>query len=235
MNEMYFNSFFNGYSDKNVRVTVDVLNQLYFRTNSNTILPFIRSKSSQRTSPEQFSLNSVQPMPGLKALELNDMIRKLSLMNVTIPAFKGELSDNWWKDYTDSLPRKLGPQELNQEIERLAGIIESDQSINDTEKSRRLDSFRFARQNLLNFGFISQIDWRLENWGTIEDILSVTEETFFLNTPYIEFTTVLTPPITAIKTLANTFPSVRFELLYRTRSEVKWNKQEIFPLNPFGY
>jgi hypothetical protein len=69
----------------------------------------------------------------------------------------------------------------------------------------------------------------------VADIQTVVATTFVPSTTYLEFITYLTPPIPAMQTLANTFPSVRFELRYRYHSQDSWTEVEFFPFPPFSY
>ncbi|MBU1564117.1 MAG: hypothetical protein KJ630_00645 [Proteobacteria bacterium] len=205
-------------------------NRLHFRTNSNTILPYLKSKADGNSGHACFSLNSIATLPKELILPLDDYIIQLSLLNIDIPILdetvKAKFLANWTAEYT-------GKQDQSDIFKKVAEIRDKLQ----VEKSLQpqLHVLEQAADNYQSKGFFSQFDWCMVHWGTSADILDVTNSTFLLPTACIEFQTAATPPIIALQQLANTFPSVLFTLLYQYPPENTWNEVQFYPFPPFGY
>jgi hypothetical protein len=207
-----------------------VLNQLHFRTNSNTIIPYLKAKTEIRTGHSRFSLNSIIKLPSALISPLNDPIVRLSLMNSAVPildeSVKAVFLTYLSPDYTGKQPQAL----IIATIDQIRIHLQTTKVLKP-----ELEALNRAVGNYENFGFFSQIDWCLDHWGTTEDIQDLTESTFDLPTTRIEFQTIATPPIIALQFLANTFPSVLFTLQYRLVTENNWNEVQLYPFPPFGY
>ncbi len=207
-----------------------VLNQLHFRTNANTIVPYLKAKPEISTGHHRFSLNSIINLPNILTLPLNDSIILLSLLNCSIPILdetsKARFLTYLTPKYTGKQPQTL----IYATIDKIRIHLQTTKVIEP-----QLTSLNRAVDNYESFGFFSQVDWCLDHWGTAEDIEGVTESTFDLPTTRIEFQTISTPPIIALQLLANTFPSVLFTLQYRLLTENVLNEVQFYPFPPFGY
>ena len=203
---------------------------LYFRTNSNTILPFLKSKAGGSSGHALFSLNSIDNLPKELILPLSDDIIQLSLMNIDISildeAVKTKFLANWTVEYTGKRPQSV-IYEKKDELRKKLKSVKSHQA--------QLDVLEQAVDNYESKGFFCQFDWCMVHWGTSADIQDVTESTFLLPTTFIEFQTLATPPIIALQQLANTFPSVLFTLLYQYPPESTRAEVQFYPFPPFGY
>lgn len=203
-----------------------VTNQLYFRTNSNTILPYLKSKADGRSGHARFSLNSIANLPKELVLPLNDDLIQLSLMNIEIPILdetvKAKFLANWTVENTGKQPQPVIYEKVAEIRKRLS-------------HQPRIEILEQAVGNYESQGYFCQFDWCMVHWGTTADIQDVTESTFLLPTSFIEFHTVATPPIIALQQLANTFPSVLFTLLYQYPPASTWTEVQFYPFPPFGY
>lgn len=221
-----------------------MINQLHFRTNARTILSHIRSKAAEESGPAEFSFNSIRQMPeSMKLIPAPAMARqleRLSLMNSDLSVFDPSVQEVILSNFNDNRVGKQSEEEFSKTLEKIRQWIASTANssgavgdISDGHSSARI--FEQAISNYHEVGFFSQLDWRLAHWGTAEDVISVVKETFELPTSFIEFQTKWSPPIVAAQSLANAFPSVRFELLYHYLDSESWKKMEFFPTVPFGY
>ena len=212
-------------------MTEYVTNRLHFITNTEAVLKFIKSGHVHDNPPPEFSFNSIKPMPDELFLPPNEQILSLSVLNmeicpldetvkqvvlskIALGIHPGKLSESVIPDKIDAIRKKLNEASTDE-----AGI----------------ELFERAVSNYARHRFFSHYDWRLVHWGTIEDVHSVTEATFHPPTTFIEFTTKWTPPVAAMQILANTFPSVRFKLKYRSQADTPWETEDIFAFPPFGY
>lgn len=222
-----------------------VINRLHFRTNARTILSHIKSKALGKSSPAEFSFNSIRLMPEsmklmIPAPAMARQLERLSLMNSDLSFFDPSVQEVLLSNFGYNRVEKQSEEEIHKTMEEIRQWIEStagETSANE-DVSDRLSSSRIFDQAIANYnevGFFAQLDWRLAHWGTAEDVLSVVKETFELPTSFIEFQTKWSPPITAVQSLVNAFPSVRFELLYHYPDDESWKKVEFFPTVPFGY
>ncbi len=207
-----------------------VTNQLHFRTNSNTILPYLKSKAGGISGHPLFSLNSITCLPKELVLPLSNDIIQLSLLNIDIPILDEEVKAgflaNWTIEYNGKQPQSV----ICEKVDEIRKKLQSTQS-----HQPKLDVFQQAVDNYESKGFFCQFDWCMVHWGTHADIQAVTESTFLLPTRFIEFQTVSTPPVIALQLLANTFPSVLFTLLYQYPPESTWTEVQFYPFPPFGY
>lgn len=217
-----------------------LINQLYFRTNAKTILGHIQSTSGKEQCPAEFSFNSIRRMPKplrpASTLSINRHIECLSLMNSDLSVFDPAIRKNLMAAFDYDQVKKQPEEKIQKAIEQMRQLMGGTKTTQVTEENlpvpRLLDQ---AVDNYREFNFFSWLDWRLAHWGTVEDVHSVVRETFKLPTTFIEFETRWTPPVAVIQSLANDFPSVRFELRYRFPDDTSWNKVEFFPTVPFGY
>jgi hypothetical protein len=161
-------------------------------------------------------------------------------MNIDLSAFDPSVQEVILSNFDDNRVGRQSGEEIRKTMEEIrqwiastAGSSNADGDVADRHSSARI--FDQATANYHEVGFFSQLDWRLAHWGTAEDVLSVVKETFELPTSFIEFQTRWSPPIAAVQSLANAFPSVRFELLYHYIDGESWKKVEFFPTVPFGY
>lgn len=200
-------------------------NHLEFLSNNRTIIAHLRSKLSSEVNQQLFSLNSIKPMPDEMQIPISEPVKRLSLMNTEMPFLEEDMK----RIAVEKLGIPENGRKSDEEIE--AFIDETRHSVSDPE----IATLEKAITNYREFGFFSQLDWRLKYWGTDRDVHSVVPETFQLPTKCIEFQTCLLPPIPALETLVQAFPSVRFYLKYRYESKSPWKKMELFPAVPFGY
>jgi len=205
-------------------------NQLHFLTNSETILRYLGSKKGGDQTPEQFSLNSIRLMPESMNLPLNEQIKELSLMNIQLPVLDKNIEKVALPNLYFGQKSKRPESKIRERIEEIR-ISYRKSSAERVE----IDFFEQAVSNYEAFKYFTNYDWRLMNWGTVEDIHSITKTTFDLPTKYIEFKTAWTPPISVLQILSNTFPSVKFKLKYRYSDNSEWAKVTFFPFPPFSY
>lgn len=221
-----------------------VINRLHFRTNAKTILSHIKSKAVDKSGPAEFSFNSIRLMPeSMKLIPATAMARRLerlSLMNCDLSVFDPSVQEIILSNFDDNRVEKQSEEEIRKSMEEIrqwivstAGSSDADDDVSDRHSSARI--YEQAIANYHEVGFFSQLDWRLSHWGTAEDVLSVVKETFERPTSFIEFQTKWSPPVAAVQSLANAFPSVRFELRYHYLDSESWKKVEFFPTVPFGY
>jgi len=212
-------------------MTEYVTNRLYFITNTEAVLNFIKSKHVHDNPPPEFSFNSIKPMPDELFLPLNAQILSLSVSNMEkCPLDETTKQAVFSRILSGTPPGKPSESTIPEKINVIRqALIEASTDRADIELFER------AVSNYTRHRYFSHYDWRLVNWGTIEDVHSVTESTFHPPTSFIEFTTKWTPPIAVMQILANTFPSVRFRLKYRFHSDSPWMTEEIFAFPPFGY
>lgn len=207
-----------------------VVNQLHFRTNSNTIVPYLKAKAEIHTGHNRFSLNSIVNLPNTLILPLNDSIMELSWLNIAVPildeSVKARFLNYVTPEYTGKQPQAL----IYATIDKIRINLQTSKVFEP-----QLESLNRAVGNYESTGFFSQVDWCMDHWGTTEDIQGVSETTFDLPTTYLEFQSVSTPPIIALQFLANTFPSVLFTLRYKLSPENVWNEVQFYPFPPFGY
>ena len=207
-------------------MTAQVTNQLHFQSNAKTILSFLKSKAEPGESPLSISLNSIKKLPQQLHLPMQSFLVGLSSQNMGLPEFKDNVLHVVMKEIKEGKKlEKSTKSELLQTVRKLQGSLEPSD----------LKLLNKAVENYESTGYFCHRDWCMTNWGTIEDILSADESTFNDDTTCIEFETLYTPPLTALKILADTFPSVRFKLLYKYSFEDSWTNMEIFPITPFGY
>lgn len=210
-----------------------LINRLNFRTNAKTILGYIQSKPGKEQCPAEFSFDSIRRMPELlkpaSTLILNRHIERLSLMNSDLSVFDPAIGKNFMAAFNYDQVKKQSEEKIQKAIEEMRQLMATEENL---PSIRILDQ---AVDNYREFKFFSWLDWRLAHWGTVEDVHSVVPETFELPTTFIEFETRWTPPVAAIQSLANVFPSVRFELHYCFPDDESWKKIEFFPTVPFGY
>ena len=207
-------------------MTAQVTNQLHFQSNAKTILSFLKSKAEPGESPSLFSLNSIKKLPQQLHLPMQSFLVQLSSQNMELPEFKDNALQVVIKEINGGKKIEKKPKsELLQSLHELQGTL-------DLSDLKLLNK---AAENYETTGFFCQRDWCMTNWGTIEDIINADESTFTDDTTCIEFETLYSPPLTALKILADTFPSVRFRLLYKYSFEDSWTNMEIFPITPFGY
>jgi hypothetical protein len=215
----------------------NIINQLHFRKNSETILPFIKKGNYIDEAPELFTLSSIEPIPDYLNGPLTKKVKRFSLMNVEPLKLEGLseriAAENLYKGNTSKQSKEVIEKKIMES--RDAVRSSSQNNLSEVEVEVEVAALDSAIENLQNYGVVSLLDWKLVHWGTPNDILSVAESTFVVGTPFLEFNTAWAPPIPAIKALANIFPSVRFELLYKHSSEEQFHKVEVFPQNPFGY
>lgn len=214
-----------------------IINQLTFRTNAKFILNLLQSAAAGRDCPPLFSLHSIKPMPD--ALTMPDVacLKPLLALNMEIPPLEDGIRRQAQAHLLSQPPVKADAATLQKKIAEIGQALKNDQAaavIRQAGQSR-LAWFEQAVANYARFKFFNQYDWRMAHWGTVADILSVVESTFELPTSLIEFTTLWTPPLAALQELADMFPSVRFELRYRSESDTAWTPCEIFPVKPWGY
>ncbi|MBU2514972.1 hypothetical protein KJ966_26930 [bacterium] len=213
-------------------MTQYVTNRLYFKTNSKTILIYLKSKALGSDSPDLFSLNSIKMTPVELILPLTNEIRTLSIMNADRPSLSEPAGQIALSNLFDGQEKKENPSEIQKAIGSMKGSLQKV----ETEKGKMdYEVFEKALSNYEQTRFFSFYDWRLAHWGVVDDIHSVVESTFKRPTTCIEFETTWVPPMKALNNLANTFPSVRFELQSRYNSSDPWEKTELFPAIPFGY
>lgn len=200
-------------------------NQLEFLSNDRTIIAHLRSKLSAEVDQGFFSLNSIKPMPDEMQISVTESVRQLSLANSEMP-------------FLDEEMKRIAEEKIGIHEKGRKGEAEIDSLIEEFRRSTsdsEMTVLERAVANYREFGFFSLLDWRLKYWGTDRDVNTVVPETFQLPTKCIEFTTYLLPPIPALETLVQAFPSVRFYLKYRFESSDPWKKMELFPAVPFGY
>lgn len=215
-------------------------NRLRFLTNSTQVLTYLRSHNRESDARPIFSFNSIRSTPKPLKLQADRYIRYLSLLNSDLSRFDEDQKGLVVKNLMEGLG-DLSPQaDIETAIDDIKKLIQ--RSVPTATQAERLPSQKTPAQwlddaiaNYRNYGYFSYIDWRLAHWGTVYDVCSVVEETFNLPTEWIEFETKWSAPVTALQYLANTFPSVRFELLYRFKDGQPWAKVELFPTVPFGY
>lgn len=216
-------------------MTDTIINQLHFGTNSKTILAYIKSRDPGSPAPPQFSMNSIKLMPEGMNIPLNPGIKQLAAMNVELPALDEATRQMAVSKLLYGYATKRSPADIEAAIEKLGTELKASQDGCGAADKDALAVFDRAVSNYRESGFFCQYDWRMAHWGTVEDILSVTASTFERPTAYLQFTTYLTPPVFALQALAQTFPSVKFKLLYRYDTSDTWTNMEIFPITPFGY
>lgn len=216
-------------------MTERIINQLHFRSNSKTILSFLKTGKTKNEATDLFTLSSIEPIPEYQCGKLTEELKKISLMNVQPLKLSGTAmkiaKEGIYGNLDGQQPRELIERKLMESREKIVFGLQS----GSPEMENDLIALDRAVKCLRNYGFVSLYDWKLTQWGTPADVVSVTESTFVEGTSYLEFETAWTPPVPAIKSLSNIFPSVRFELLYKHASEEAFHKVEIFPRNPFGY
>lgn len=200
-------------------------NQLLFKSNSKTILAYLKSKASGETGQKVMSLNSIKQLPPDLQLPVKPFIKELSAMNITLPDFDDRIKQIALEQIS------FGQAAPKSEAELHAAVASFQSSL----ASEDLVILEQAVTNYRQYGFFSSYDWCMTHWGTPDDIVSVNQSTFVAGTDTLAFQTVLTPPLVALKLLADTFPSVRFYLRYRYDESDAWTRTEIFPVTPFGY
>jgi hypothetical protein len=209
--------------------TPKVINQLHFRTNSTTILPYLKTKAGS-SGHVRFSLNSIVNLPRDLILPLDEDIIQLSLWNIGVPILDEKVKACflalWTAEYTGKKSNSFICEKAADMQEKLK--VSPDRLL-------QLEALHQAMCNYDSKGFICQFDWCMDHWGTTADIYGVTESTFMLPTGFIEFQTICTPPVIAMQHLANTFPSVNFTLLYKFSLEDMWQEVQFYPFPPFGY
>jgi hypothetical protein len=216
-------------------MTDTIINQLHFGTNSKTILAFIKSGDPGSSAPPQFSMNSIRLTPEGLSLPLTPDIKQLAAMNVELPALDEATRQMTVSKLLYGYATRQSQTDIEAAIDKLSIALQASSVSDETAHKDALAAFDQAVSNYRESGFFCQYDWRMAHWGTVEDILSVTPSTFERPTAYLEFSTYLTPPVFALQALAQTFPSVKFKLLYRYETSDTWTNMEIFPITPFGY
>ena len=220
---------------------VYVTNRLSFLSNARNILTFIRARNDQGQVPPQFSLQAIRPMPAALQLPLTKDVLRLVLMNSALPPLEATRRQVALDNLFYGQSQKASPAAVRQAIEETRAVLsqqaaaKGDSPLSPEARQTALAVFKQAVANYAACQCFSYYDWRLTHWGTLADIQAVTPATFEQPTTWIEFQTQWTPPIAALRYLAQTFPSVRFELRYRGNSADSWTEVEILPLTPFGY
>ena len=205
-------------------------NRLFFRSNTTSILAFLKTKTSADNGQGLFSLNSIRQLPASLTLPPSADILHLSLMNVALPLFDERIAAG----FLTYLPPEYKGKQPRERILATADAVRN--SLQTARRdSTQLEIFDQAMDNFTTHGFFCRYDWCLSHWGTAEDIQTVSQSTFHPATTCIEFTTLDTPPLIALQHLADTFPSVMFTLQYRLLSAKDWQEVQLFPLTPFGY
>ena len=207
-----------------------VINQLHFRTNSTTILPFLRSKAASGSGHPLFTLNSIVQRPEVLVLPPSEGLFRLSLQNMSVPI----LDEKVKAQFLACLPRKFKGKQPQPALYGEIALLRKTLLLSKGAKAQ-FEVLEQAVVNYENVGYFCQLDWGMDHWGTTEDIHSVTESTFHLPTAFLEFQTTGTPPVIALQQLANTFPSVLFTLRFRCLSEDQWHEVQFYPFPPFGY
>jgi hypothetical protein len=214
-------------------------NRLSFLSNSKYVLNLLKSKAPANGSPPQFSLESIQPMPQMLWMPRFECIKSLLALNVEIPPMAEEVRRTVLNHWIGQSPEKVDEATLREQIKQIglalnaAACHRAENGALEPDKTD-LELFEQAVANYHQYKFFNQCDFRMARWGTLEDIQTVDAATFEQPTTCIEFTTLLTPPLAAVQSLADLFPSVRFELRYRF-DKSEWTHVEIFPTRPWGY
>lgn len=207
-----------------------IINRLWFRTNSHTIVPFLLSRKECVAHRPGFSLNALIELPTNLVTPELPVVFHLSLKNSTLPILDDQVRQGVVACLAPDYRGKRSPAELHQAIATVR------QELEDCQGGKKdLDILTRIVDNQRSTGYFSHIDWALDHWGCIADIDGVAPESFSIPTPGIEFNTIATPPILALQQLANTFPSVRFSLQYAVQGSATWNDVEFHPFPPFGY
>jgi len=214
-------------------------NQLSFLTNSKYILKLLKEKAPANGSPPQFSLESIQPMPEALWMPQFECLKPLLALNMELPQMAEEVRRTALNDWILPSPQKADETTIRERIKQIGLTLNaaaSDRAVNNASGTDKtdLELFEQAVANYNQYSFFNQCDFRMDRWGTLEDIRAVDAATFELPTTCIEFTTLLTPPLSAIQSLVDLFPSVRFELKYRFGKN-EWTHVEFFPTRPWGY
>jgi len=207
-----------------------VTNRLHFLTNSKTILAHLRSRHPGNNCPVQFSLNSIKMTPAGLELPLDPILMDLVVLNMQMPSLDPKTEQLVFKHVLKGHADHRDASRIHQKIDEIRARIVRQPAAADASAA----SFEQAVANFRQFKFFCHYDWRMQNWGTVEDIHSVVASTFDPPTHCIEFETVWSPPIAAVQLLSNAFPSVRFRLEYRFAGD-PWIEVEFFPFPPFGY
>lgn len=207
-----------------------IANRLSFRTNSHTIVPFLLSKKVPTTPPPGFTLNTLAPLPEDLIAPFSPLVIDLSFKNAALPILDQSVRSKVIACLAPYYHNQLSPLALDEAVRQARQELDNGtlEKMDRDTLSRALDSHR-------QYGFFSQIDWCLDHWGCIGDIIDALADTFTVPTPCLEFTTLGTPPILALQRLANTFPSVRFTLHYAVHNNPTWTEVEFHPFPPFGY
>lgn len=202
-----------------------VVNQLHFRTNAHTIVPFLKTKAGGGSGHALFSLHSIVNLPKNLHIPLSENIIGLALLNIKLPILDPQLRarivSGWAAAYSGQQAQAVIQAALDGLRVKLQGSAHA--------------ILEQAIDNYAASGYFCQYDWCMDHWGTPEDVQAVGAATFQLPTTSIEFTTLATPPVLALQQLANIFPSVLFTLRYRYPSEGTWSEVEFHPFPPFGY
>jgi len=203
-------------------------NQLSFFTNTKNILKLIQSRArmDDEPPPPQFSLESIRPMPEALQMPHLESIMPLVALNIEMPVLGEKVGRIAMAQWFADPPEKADESVIRKQIEKTGSRLKD-------KASREL--FAQAVANYEEYKFFNQYDWRMARWGTLEDIQTVDASTFVSSTRHITFTTMWTPPMPALRALAEAFPSVRFELRYRYEEDDPWINEEIFPTRPWGY
>jgi hypothetical protein len=207
-----------------------VTNRLHFLSNDKTILAHLKSRHPENKCPAQFSLNSIKKTPGELKLPLDPILLELAQSNMQMPSLDPKTEQMVFEHVLKGHTGHSDVSGIHQKIKEIRSFMLQSPTTTDTSAA----SFEQAVANYEQFKFFCHYDWRMHNWGTVEDIHTVVATTFEPPTRLIEFETAWSPPIAAVQLLSNAFPSVRFRLEYCFRPD-PWVEVEFFPFPPFGY
>lgn len=215
-------------------------NQLFFYSNAKHILALLRSKAPGYGASSLISLESIKATPKHLIMPDFEYIRPLLALNIEMPDLAEKVKSNALDQWFADPPYKADESTIRKRIAQLGSELESAPQERKNSHVKGSDEtlielFEQAVDNYSKYKFFNQYDWRMAHWGTIEDVQSAVDSTFALSTTYIEFATLWTPPVQAIQELADTFPSVRFEIRYRYEETDGWTNVEMFPIKPWGY
>lgn len=179
-------------------------------------------------------------MPEGLFLPLIEPVRLLSIMNSPLPNLDEETMALAESNVFYGVKCGHSESAIREAIKtaRIAATEADNMGIRDPllpEGESAADILEKAVANYQKEKCFSHYDWRLKSWGTVEDIIAVDEDSFATDSLRVTFETAWTPPVAALQILANTFPSVRFELEYHINADDPLITIEFFPFPPFGY
>ena len=146
-------------------MTEYVTNRLHFITNTEAILKFIKSKHVHDNPPPEFSFNSIKPMPDELFLPINTQTLSLSVSNME----KCPLDETIKQAVLSRIVSGIPPDNSSAStIPEKINVIRKTLIEASTDKAD-IELFEQAVSNYTRHRFFSHYDWRLVNWGTIED------------------------------------------------------------------